>query len=53
MGVVGRGQRNSKVLANLLDTLEQDLKKLLIRNKLGGDFGGGGGGGGGGRERER
>jgi hypothetical protein len=42
VGVVGRGQGNSEVLADLLDTLEQDLKKLLIRDKLRGGREGGG-----------
>ena len=34
MGVVGRDQHNAKVLADLLDALEQDLKKFLIGDKL-------------------
>ena len=42
MGVVGRDQHNAKVLADLLDALEQDLKKFLIGDKLEEDFGEGG-----------
>ena len=38
-GVVGWGQRNAKVLADLLDTLEQNLNKLLIRDELEGEGG--------------
>ena len=32
--VIRRGKGNTKVLADLLDTLEQDLKEFLIGNKL-------------------
>ena len=42
VGVVGRDQHNAKVLADLLDALEQDLKKFLIGDKLEEDFGEGG-----------
>ena len=34
VGVVGRGQCCPQVLTDLLNTLEQDLKKILIRDKL-------------------
>ena len=39
MGVVGQDQHNAQVLADLLDALEQDLKKFLIGDKLEEDFG--------------